>query len=113
MVCLKFAEQWISFAARWGFKSEAAACRFIHHVIDLVYEPLVSHYVKPISRAEQVANGWIKPDTPYPEAIAIIDTKFQQTNRPKGIISDNLFPNFQDTFLKAFTTSPKNMVPME
>jgi len=32
----------------------------------------------------QIDNGWIKVDSPFPEAIEIVDTKFQMTYRPKG-----------------------------
>jgi len=81
----------VSFAEKWKFKSEAAACGFIHRLINLLYEPLVSRYVYFIPRADQIANGWILPNSSFPEAIAIIDTKFQQTNRPKGRFSESVY----------------------
>jgi len=67
-----------------GFRSESAAEKFIHRVIDIVHDKLVSHYVTPFSHAEQIERQWIKVDTAFPEAIAITDTKFQMCYRPKG-----------------------------
>jgi len=84
VVCLKFAGNWFEFASRWGFQSESAAQKFIHRVIDLVYIPLTQQYIKPFTREDQIERGWIRMDSAYCEAIAIIDSKFQQTNRPKG-----------------------------
>jgi len=71
-------------ASRWGFQSDSAAQKFIHRVIDIVYLPLVQHFIKPFTRDEQIEKGWIQVNSAFPEAIAIIDTKFQQTYRPKG-----------------------------
>jgi len=84
LVCLKFSGNWFEFASRWGFKTEAAAQKFIHRVIDLVYTPLTQQYIRPFTRDEQIDQGWLKVNSAYPEAIAIIDTKFQQTYHPKG-----------------------------
>jgi len=84
LVCFKFSEEWFKFASHWGFHSESAAQKFIRRVIDIVYLPLVQHYIRPFTRDEQIERGWIQVNSAFPEAIAIIDTKFQQTYRPKG-----------------------------
>jgi hypothetical protein len=49
---------------------------------------LVQYDVKPFNRAEQIEKGWIKVNTPFPEAIQVTDTEFQMTNRPKGWFSE-------------------------
>jgi len=58
--------------------------QFSRRVIDTVYKPLTQHYIKWFNRDQQIERGWIKVTSTYPEAIGIIDTKFQQTYRPKG-----------------------------
>jgi len=88
IVCFKFYDEWWKFAKNWKFKSPSAAEKFIWKIIDIVYEPLVHHYVRCFSRAEQIDAGWIKVNTPFPEAIQVTDTKFQMTNRPKGRFSE-------------------------
>jgi len=84
LVCFKFYDEWWKFAKNWKFKSDSATEKFIRRVIDIVYEPLTKHYIKKFSRTEQIDQGWIKVNTPFPEAIQVTDTKFQMTNRPKG-----------------------------
>lgn len=87
--CFKHCKTWAEFAQRWKFKTESAAMRFIVRVIDVVHEPLTAHYIVPFSRVQQMNNGWIRPDSPFPEAVAVTDTKFQQCYRPKGRFNES------------------------